>query len=274
LAQYKLEITEFGEKGRKNYRSETGSPCGERQKNMKNNKLTTVKLGLIGYEEALNLQFMIQKLVILGRLGHALLILEHTPVITLGSRANPGNILADPELLRSKGIDVVQTNRGGDVTYHGPGQIVGYPILNLNELGKDVKEHVRKLEETTIRLLMNEYGIESGRIPGLPGVWVGNDKITAIGCSVKRWVSMHGFAFNVNTDMNGFTLINPCGILDKGVTSLKNITGAEQDMQENMDLVIKYFCEIYGLESEASDPQTFINDVKELNHECNQAGLA
>ena len=237
-------------------------------------KLTTVKLGLIEYEKALDLQQKIQKLVISGRLGHVLLILEHTPVVTLGSGANPGNILAAPELLKAKGVDVFQTNRGGDVTYHGPGQIVGYPILNLNELGKDVKEHVRKLEETIIRLLRNEYGVGSGRNPGFPGVWIGNEKITAIGCSAKRWVTMHGFAFNVNTDLDGFTLILPCGLLGKGVTSLKKITGSEQDMQKNMELVIKYFCEVYGLESEAADSQAFLNNVKELTDEYEQAGLA
>lgn len=242
--------------------------------NTANNILTTVKLGMIGYEEALELQLKIQKLVMLRRLGHVLLILEHFPVITLGSGANPGNILADPESLKAEGVGVFRSTRGGDVTYHGPGQIVGYPIVNLNDLGKDVKEHVRKLEEVTIRLLKSEYGIDSGRSPGFPGVWVGSEKITAIGCGVKRWVTMHGFAFNVNTDMNGFALIHPCGIVDRGVTSLKKITETEQDMEKNMDLVIKYFCEIYGLEWKAADLQRFLNDVKELTYECEQAGLA
>jgi lipoyl(octanoyl) transferase len=237
-------------------------------------KLTTIRPGLIGYEEALDLQFKIQKLVILGRLGHVFLLLEHPPVITLGSGAKPANILAAPELLTARGVGVVQTGRGGDVTYHGPGQIVGYPILNLTSLGKDVKEHVRKLEETTIRLLKSEYGIDSGRNPGFPGVWIGNEKITAIGCSAKRWVTMHGFAFNVNTDLDGFALILPCGLVGKGVTSLKKITGTEQDMQKNMELVVKYFCDVYSLESEAADPETFKNKVKELAYECEQAGLA
>lgn len=237
-------------------------------------KLTTVKLGLIEYGKALDLQFKIQKLVMLGRLGHVLLILEHPPVITLGSGAKPGNILAAPELLKAKGVDVFQTSRGGDVTYHGPGQIVGYPILNLNEIGKDVKGYVRKLEESIIRLLKSEYGIDSGRNPGFPGVWVGNDKITAIGCSAKHWVTMHGFAFNINTDMDGFALILPCGLVGKGVTSLKKITGTEQDMQENIDLVIKYFCEVFGLDTEAADPQKFIKNIEELTYECKQAGLA
>lgn len=235
---------------------------------MANNKLTVAKLGLIKYEEALELQMKIQKLVTLNKLGHVLLLLEHPPVITMGANAKLENILADPVLLKSKGIDIFKSSRGGDVTYHGPGQIVGYPILNLNDLGKDVKEHVRKLEESIIRLLKSEHGIDSGRVDGFTGVWIGNEKITAIGCSVKRWVTMHGFAFNVNTDMEGFTLINPCGIVDKGVTSLKNITGVTQDLQKNMDLVIKYFCETFDLECEVADLQIFLNHIEELTNEC------
>ncbi|MBR0600601.1 lipoyl(octanoyl) transferase LipB [Sinanaerobacter chloroacetimidivorans] len=241
---------------------------------MGTNKLTTVKLGLMGYEEALALQMKIQKLVSLNRLSHILLILEHPPVITMGSGAKLENILADPEFLKEKGIEIFKTGRGGDVTYHGPGQIVGYPILNLNELGKDVKAYVRKLEEVTIRLLKSEYGIDAGRNSGFTGVWVGNEKITAIGCSVKRWVTMHGFAFNVNTDMEGFALIHPCGIIDKGVTSLKNIMGVTQDMQKNMDLVIDFFGKTFHLECEAMDLQIFLNKIKELTYECEQTGLA
>lgn len=234
-------------------------------------KLITVNLGLIGYEDALDLQIKIQKLVTLNKFDHVLLILEHKPVITLGSAANLSNILADPEFLKEKGVEVFQSTRGGDVTYHGPGQIVGYPILNLNDLGRDAKEHVRKIEEMPIRMLKAEYGITAGRISGLPGVWVGNDKIMAIGCSVKHWVTMHGFALNINTDMNGFRLINPCGILDRGVTSLKNLLGGQQDMERNKDLVIKYFCEVYGLDGQAADLQRFLSDVKERTYECEQA---
>ena len=241
---------------------------------MVNNKLTTVKLGLIGYEEALDLQMKTQRLVSLEKLGHVLLILEHPPVITMGARAKHENILADPELLKAKGIDIFESSRGGDVTYHGPGQIVGYPILNLNYLGKDVKQYVRNLEEVSIRLLKSEYGIDSGRSEGFPGVWIGNSKITAIGCSVKRWVTLHGFAFNVNTSMDGFALIHPCGFVDKGVTSLKNITGVSQDMEKNMDLVIKFFCKTFDLECKAVDLQIFLNDIKELTYDIEQTGLA
>lgn len=241
---------------------------------MDNQKLTAIDVGLIEYEEALCLQMKIHRLVSLGKLGHVLLILEHYPVITLGSRADPQNILADPGLLRAKGVSVFQSNRGGDVTYHGPGQIVGYPIINLNRLGKDVKAHVRKLEEVTIRLLKSEYGIDAERSPGFPGVWVGNEKITAIGCAIKRWVTWHGFAFNINTDMAGFSLIHSCGLLDKGVTSLEKLIGTRLDMQRNKDFVIKYFCDVYGLDGETEDIQAFLKQIKELTYECEQAGLA
>lgn len=241
---------------------------------MDNKKLTVIDAGLIGYEEALYLQMKIHRLVSHGKLGHVLLILEHFPVITLGSGANAQNILADPGLLRAKGVSVFQSNRGGDVTYHGPGQIVGYPVIDLKRLDKDVKEHVRKLEEVTIRLLKSEYGIDAERIPGLPGVWVGNEKITAIGCAVKRWVTWHGFAFNLNTDMIGFSLIHPCGILDRGVTSLEKLIGTRLDMQRNKNFFIRYFCDVYGLDGETANLQTFLDRVKELTNECEQAGLA
>jgi lipoyl(octanoyl) transferase len=219
-------------------------------------KLNVIKLGLIEYKEALELQFKIQKLVQLNELEHTMLLLEHPPVITIGVNGRKNNnILADKDFLKSQGVDVFESDRGGDVTYHGPGQIVGYPILNLNYLGKDVKDYARKLEAIFIEIMDKEYGINVHINPGFPGVWVGNDKITAIGCSVKRWVTMHGFAFNVNTNLDHFRWINPCGFTDRGVTSLQKLLGLPQDIKSIEDIIIKYSAELFNLDTELSTLQ-------------------
>jgi lipoyl(octanoyl) transferase len=143
---------------------------------------------------------------------------------------------------------VFETNRGGDITYHGPGQIVGYPILNLKEHKKDLHWLLRSYEEVFIRLLKKEYDINAKRIKGLTGVWVGDEKITAIGVGVRHWITYHGFAFNINPNLEHFSYIIPCGILDKGVTSLKKILGYEVEQKEAVEKVIKYFAEVFNME--------------------------
>jgi len=215
------------------------------------------------YNEALMLQ---EKLLFLRQkkeIPDVFILLEHPPLLTLGVRAKESNILVPEDILSEQGISVYRINRGGDVTYHGPGQIVGYPILDLNDQGRDIHLFVSKIEETFIQLLKNEYGITAGRNQKHTGVWVGDDKITAIGISVKKWVTMHGFAFNVNTNLDHFKWIIPCGIKDKGVTSLKKLLGYELDMDKLNNQVIEYFANQFHMSYELLDKQTLIERIGE-----------
>jgi lipoyl(octanoyl) transferase len=188
--------------------------------------INVIYLGRVDYSTALDLQQTLVELVKAGRIGHTLLLLEHPPVITLGRNAVEGNIVAPKPFLESKGIELVETDRGGDVTFHGPGQLVGYPIFDLRAFTPRVGavEFVRKIEESLIRTC-GDLGVVTYRIPGLTGVWTENDppgKIAAIGVHISRAVTSHGFALNVNTDLDYFKLIVPCGIVDKPVTSLEH----------------------------------------------------
>lgn len=177
-----------------------------------------------------------------------LLLLEHDPVFTLGRNARKENVLFPDEWLRSQGFEVFESGRGGDVTYHGPGQIVGYPILALEGKRRDVHRYVRNLEQVMI-LTCADYGIEATRVKGLTGVWVGRDKIGAIGVRIARWVTSHGFAFNVNNSLQPFGLIVPCGIPDKGVTSLSKLLGREERLEAVMDRIEGNFSLVF-----AADP--------------------
>jgi lipoyl(octanoyl) transferase len=219
-------------------------------------KLLIVKLGKIDYQEALDLQERLLKLRQQNKIDDTLLLLEHFPVLTLGIRGKQSNILIPEQVLEEQGIRVYKINRGGDVTYHGPGQIVGYPILDLNHHGKDLLRFIRRIEEVFIQLLKEEYGITAGRVPKFTGVWVGSEKITAIGFAVKRWVTMHGFAFNVNTNLEHFRWIHPCGITDKGVTSLQKLLGHAEDFDKVTDQVAKYFCKVFDAQPEIIDKQS------------------
>lgn len=210
--------------------------------------LNIMDLGIIDYEEGLRIQESVRRLRIDNKIEDTLLIMEHEPVLTLGCRGDDKNILLSEEALVDKGIKVYKVNRGGDVTYHGPGQIVGYPILNMGNYQRDVRNLVWKLKEVFISMLKNEYNIDSiGLDKDHTGVWIDNDKITAIGISISKMVTMHGFAFNVNTNLDHFKWINPCGFTDRGVVSLEGILGYPLDMQEVKSLVIDYFLKIFGL---------------------------
>ena len=179
------------------------------------------RLGRVPYQEALELQKRLVEQRRAGAIDDVLLLVEHPPVLTLGVRGDGGrsHILASEHELSSRHIEVFETGRGGDITYHGPGQIVGYPIIDLDPDRRDVHKYVRDLEEVLIRVA-GDYGIEAGRVPGLTGVWVGDGKLAAIGVRIQRWVTSHGFALNLTTDLSHFNLIVPCGIADRGVTSL------------------------------------------------------
>jgi lipoyl(octanoyl) transferase len=181
------------------------------------------------------------------RIADVLLLLQHPHVLTLGVRGDGGrlHILAPPDLLASRGVDVFETGRGGDVTYHGPGQLVGYPIINLKPDRCDVHRYVRDLEEVLIRTAA-DYGIGARRIDGLTGAWVGDEKLAAIGVRIARWVTSHGFALNVTTDLEHFKLIVPCGIADRGVTSLERLLGHAVDIDEVAGRLVEHFASVFG----------------------------
>jgi len=186
------------------------------------------------------------------RLGNLIddtfILLEHPHTYTLGKSANENHLLAYDRSLNENRIDVFEIDRGGDITYHGPGQIVGYPIIKLDELYEDVHKYLRELEEIIIRTL-DEYNIKSERNDDYTGVWINNNKIAAIGIKVSRWITMHGFAFNVNTDLSYFDKIIPCGIFEKGVTSLSAELGTKIPLKNVKDVVIKHFCKIFNYDS-------------------------
>ena len=206
------------------------------------------RLGRVPYTEALALQRSLVEDRRAGRIGDTLLLLEHPHVLTLGVRGDGGrsHILATDEALASRGIEVHETGRGGDITYHGPGQIVGYPIVDLNPDRRDVHRYVRDLETVLIRTAA-DYGIEAGRVEGLTGVWVGDDKLAAIGVRIARWITSHGFALNVSTDLDQFNLIVPCGISDRGVTSLARLLRRPVSMAEVEFRVIEHFVNVFNL---------------------------
>ena len=199
----------------------------------------------VPYKETFALQKELVALRGAEKTEDILLLLEHKKVITIGNSGKTQNVLFSEEWLKKMGIDVEKINRGGDVTYHGPGQIVGYFIFNIYDYGSGVKDFFYKLEEIFIRLLKNYYNIEAVRDSRYPGVWVGNNKITALGCAIKRGISMHGFGFNVNTDLKDFELINPCGILDRGVTSLEELVGGKLDLEQVKDQLKKTIEEVF-----------------------------
>jgi len=212
-------------------------------------KLNVSRLGRMDYPVALEIQEKLLGLRQQGKIEDTLLLVEHPSVLTIGRSGKCSNVLIPKELLEANGAGIFEVNRGGDVTYHGPGQIIGYPILDLKGHGKDISRYFWKLEEVIIRLLDNEYGIKAHREEKkYTGVWVGNEKITAIGIAMRKWVSMHGFAFNINTNLDHFKWIVPCGITDRGVTSLQKLTGKEQDFEWLNLLVIRYFCEIFNMQ--------------------------
>lgn len=208
--------------------------------------LNIIRLGEVDYGAALAIQEELLHRRQEGLVEDTLLLLSHPAVLTLGKRGEPSNILLADEILKIRGVPVYEVNRGGDVTYHGPGQIVGYPIVDLRERDRNVRGFVEGLEEVFIRLLAEDFGIAAHREERkYTGVWVGDCKITAIGIAVKHWVTMHGFAFNVNTDLSHFEWIHPCGITDRGVTSLEKLLGAPQDMDILSGRVAEVYCDVF-----------------------------
>jgi len=204
------------------------------------------RLGTVGYPEALAMQRALVEERRADRVPDLLILLQHPAVITLGVKGDGGrsNVMATPERLSELGIAVEETGRGGDVTYHGPGQIVGYPIIDLRPDRQDVHRYVRDLEEVMICTCAG-YGVEAGRIPGLTGTWIGAEKIGAIGVRISRWITSHGFAFNVSTRLDHFQLIVPCGISDRGVTSLERATGLSIGVEEVEERITHHFGQVF-----------------------------
>ena len=209
--------------------------------------IETRRLGRIPYAEALELQRALVEDRRAGRVGDLLLFAEHPHVLTLGVRGDGGrsHILATADVLATRGVDVHEAGRGGDITYHGPGQVVGYPILDLKPDRCDVHRYVRDLEEVLIRTAA-DYGVDAGRVEGLTGVWVGGEKLAAIGVRIARWITSHGFAFNVSTNLDYFQLIIPCGIVDKGVTSLERLLGRAVEQADVQDRIASHFSSVFS----------------------------
>jgi lipoyl(octanoyl) transferase len=204
------------------------------------------QFGLMEYGSSLRLQ---QEKVAARKaraIPDTLLLLEHPHVYTLGRNAGSQNLLVSKEFLAERGLPVFETDRGGDVTYHGPGQLVGYPIIDLAQHRRDVIWYMRSLEEVFLRVAA-DYGIRAGRSPGAAGVWVGRDKLVAVGVHISRWVTSHGFAFNVNPDLRYFDWIVPCGLRGKGVTSLERLLNRRVALEEVADRVIEHFGAVFGL---------------------------
>lgn len=204
-------------------------------------------LGFRDYLEAYRIQQALNRRRAAGVIRDVLILVEHNPTLTLGRSGGFQNIVVPQEQLANQGISLYEVERGGDVTYHGPGQLVGYPILDLKPRDKDLHRYVRQLEEVIIKSLAG-YGVRAGRREGYPGVWVGREKIAALGVAVKKWVTMHGFALNISCNLEHFRLIVPCGIAGCGVTSLASLLGREPDFLQVAQLVKDKFAEVFDLE--------------------------
>jgi lipoyl(octanoyl) transferase len=203
------------------------------------------RLGLVPYADGLELQRRLVEDRKADRIPDTLLLLQHPHVLTVGVKKDGReHILASPDRLTALGVDVFEAGRGGDVTYHGPGQLVGYPIIDLNPDRRDVHRYVRDLEDVMIHVCA-DYGLEAGPVKGFSGAWIGDEKIGAIGVRISRWITSHGFAFNVATDIDFFNLIVPCGIADKGVTSLASQLGHAPAMSEVEDRFIARFASVF-----------------------------
>jgi lipoyl(octanoyl) transferase len=213
------------------------------------------RLGTVAYDDAVALQHQLVADRQASRIGDTLLFLQHPHVLTLGAKAlrNRAHIVATGERLADLGVEIHESGRGGDVTYHGPGQVVGYPIIDLRPDRCDVHRYVRDLEDVMIRTCAR-YGVSAGRVSGLTGAWVGNHKIGAIGVRISRWITSHGFALNVNTDLQYFNLIVPCGIADRGVTSLAALLERAVPHSEVENALVCSFCEVFGCTLEEREP--------------------
>jgi lipoyl(octanoyl) transferase len=225
-----------------------------------------VDLGRMGYAEAWALQKRVVAARKAGAIDDVLLLCEHSHVITQGRSGKRENLLASESILKQKGVEFHATDRGGDITYHGPGQIVGYPILNLGAIRRDVVWYVRMLEAAMIRATA-EFGITAERVAGKTGIWVGSsgteEKLAAIGVHISRWITSHGFAYNVSTDLRFFDLIVPCGIADRKPTSLEKLLGRSVRPDEVKPRIANHLGEVFGLEMKEASRLELLEKLQE-----------
>ncbi len=211
--------------------------------------LTIYRLGTVGYDEALAFQReLVEDFARAPRDAGALILLEHPPILTIGRSGTDQNILVPKEQLAAAGVEVRETNRGGDVTYHGPGQVVGYPILPLEHHGKDVHAYLRRIESVLMAALW-EYGIKAERKEGFTGVWTPQGKIASIGVAISHWISYHGFALNVSPNMEHFRLIHPCGLVGVKMASMESVLGRRPERAEVEGRIIRHFMVEFGFEA-------------------------
>jgi lipoyl(octanoyl) transferase len=230
----------------------------------KERKLDYFDLGLIDYKAAWDLQIKTFEKRRINEINDTFFLLEHPNTYTLGKVTNKNNLIGSEEYQKEKNISVYEIDRGGDITYHGPGQIVGYPIINLSEWHEDTHKYLRGLEEIII-LTCRDYNLPAGRISGLTGVWIENRKIAAIGIKVSRWITMHGFAFNVNTDLSLFNGIIPCGIPDKEVTSLEKELKKTISIHEVKEKLLGYFKIVFEYDT-INYKEKNLFDLQDIDH--------
>jgi lipoate-protein ligase B len=223
-------------------------------------------LGRTRYADTWDLQHKLLELRQRGQIDDLLLYTEHSHVYTIGKSGDDNHLLASEEELTRDGTEVFHIDRGGDITYHGPGQVVGYPIIDLNQHSPDIHAYLRQLEEVLI-VTLNAFGISSGREEGMTGVWTGGEKIAAIGVKVSRWVTMHGFALNVNTDLQKFARIIPCGIFHKGVTSMHHVLGNEISLDVVEQKLTESFESVFGFSAVAIESGALLERVRLVHAE-------
>jgi lipoyl(octanoyl) transferase len=261
------QLSVFSRQSNKNFLAGATENCGLKTVNSETRMTTCqiIDLGLIGYAEAFALQKRVVEARKAGAIEDVLLLCEHPHVITLGRNGKREHLLTSDQVLQQKGVEFHATNRGGDITYHGPGQIVGYPILNLGAIRRDVVWYVRMLEEVMIRATAG-LGITAGRVAGKTGIWVHagdlEEKLAAIGVHISRWVTSHGFAYNVSTDLRHFDLIVPCGIADRKATSLEKLLGRSVQSREVLPLLTRHFGEVFGLEMKQASRQQLLEKLE------------
>lgn len=212
-----------------------------------------LRFNILDYAQSYRLQKQILQDRIDGKVPDHLILVQHNPVITIGRNGKSSNILVPRDVLKASGIEIYEIERGGDVTYHGPGQLTGYPIVDLRNFIRDVHWYLRQLEEVIIKVL-KEYDITGQRVKGYTGVWVAREKIAAIGVAVRRWVTYHGFALNVSPDLRHFSYINPCGITDRSVTSISQVLRREVSVNEVMDKTISAFEDVFNVHITTDSP--------------------
>lgn len=217
-----------------------------------------IDLERLEYSTTREFQLKVHKLRVEERIPDTLLFAEHPPVITLGKNGRPENLLIPLELLEKKGIPFYRIERGGDITYHGPGQLVGYPIFSIKNGYVGIRPFIEKTEDALIHSLKT-FGIDAQKRGGYIGVWVGEEKIASIGIAVKRWVTFHGFALNINTDLDAFKFINPCGLSNRSVTSLKKVLGREINLKDVKEKVRKDFEEVFDIEFTEDRVETLLD---------------